>query len=590
MLIAMIVALALVVVRLVDLQAVGTAHYAALARKQLIHPVTLSASRGAIFDRNGADLALSVPRPTIYADPSLVRDHAKTARALAPILGIPFATLDAELTKKTDASHPGRKLQFVYLARRVTADMARQVAARGILGIGQLTEPKREYPSGVLAAPVIGFVGSDGHGLGGLEAKYTRFLTGTPGSLEAERDPSGREIPATARREVPARRGGDLVLTVDQSLQYMAEQRLTSEVEATKAKGGMAVVVDVKTGEVLAMVNVDGATEATPTHAATPAHPSTAGERNRALTDLYEPGSTAKVITTAGALEAGAIDVNTRFSVPSSTTIGGQHFADDEPHGTADWTVREIISQSSNVGAIKIAALIGRQRLDRTMREFGFGARSAIDFPYEERGILQPPTSIDPSIMGSMPIGYGIATTAMQTLGVFTTVANGGMSRPARLVAATIDANGVRHVNPAIPGRRVISAQTASVLNALLQGVVRYGTGVKAAIPGYTVAGKTGTARKVPYVPPYKYMASFAGFAPAESPRFAAVVVLDEPQGQIYGGAVAAPVFSSIMEYALHLFHVAPTAPVGANAGTPSQPQPSKGARTGNGKVSAPVP
>ena len=573
MLVAMVLALLLVTVRLVDLQAVGSAHYDALARQQSVNQVVLPATRGTIFDRNGRDLALSVPRPTIYADPSLIsaRARARSAAALAPVLGLSVTELTAKLTQP-------RGVQYVSLAHQVSPGVAKRVAALGLVGIGHVADSRRIAPAASLAAPVVGFVSVDNRGLGGVETMYDASLKGVAGSLESERDPSGREIPATDRREVPAKRGSDLVLTLDQSLQYMVERQLTDEVQKVQARGGMAAIVDVQTGDVLAMANVDGPRGSVPAHAAG------RKDRNRLLTDTFEPGSTAKVATIASALESGAIDLNTRFSVPASISVGGQVFPDDEPHGTADWTVREILAQSSNVGTIEIADRVGRTRLDHTMRELGFGARTAIGFPGEQFGTLRPPTTIDPSIMGSMPIGYGISTTAMQTLGVFTTVANGGVSRPARLVAATIDANGVRHTQPRSPSRRVISTTTAAELNELLRGVVANGTGVRAAIPGYTVAGKTGTARKPPYKPPYRYMASFGGFAPAESPRLAAVVVLDEPKGQVHGGAVAAPVFSAIMQSALRLLHVAPTAPVGTDAGTSSQV-----VRTAAGNVSAPV-
>lgn len=573
MLVAMVLALGLVTLRLVDLQAVGSAHYDALARQQSVNQVVLPATRGAIFDRNGRDLALSVPRPTIYADPSLIpaRTRARIAVPLSTVLGLSVNDLTTKLTQP-------RGVRFVYLAHQVSPEVAKRVAALGLLGIGQVADSRRIAPAVSLAAPVVGFVGVDNQGLAGVETMFDSSLRGVAGSLESERDPSGREIPATDRREVPAKRGSDLVLTLDQSLQYMVERQLTEEVQKVHAHGGMAAIVDVQTGDVLAMANVDGP------RGSVPAHPAGRRERNRLLTDTFEPGSTAKVATIASALESGAIDLDTRFSVPASVSVGGQVFPDDEPHGTADWTVREILAQSSNVGTIQIANLVGHARLDQTMRQLGFGARTAIGFPGEQFGTLRPPSTVDPSIMGSMPIGYGISTTAMQTLGVFTTVANGGVSRPARLIAATIDANGVRHTQAHAPTRRVISAKTAAELNDLLRGVVANGTGRKAAIPGYTVAGKTGTARKPPYKPPYRYMASFGGFAPAESPRLAAVVVLDEPKGDVYGGAVAAPVFSAIMQSALRLFHVAPTASVGADAGAPSQV-----ARTSTGSVSAPV-
>ena len=564
MLMVMVVALVAITAKLVDIQVVSRDRFGALARQQTVRSIVLPATRGSIFDRSGRDLAISVPRPTIYADPSRLQDpkrRERVARKLAPVLNIPVADLSAKLTKpKAD--------QFEYLALQVSARLARKVAQLRLPGIGIVADSKRIMPAGSLAAPVIGTAGAWDNGVSGIEIQYDNILKGSAGSLAYERDPSGREIPAADRHEVAAKRGTDLVLTVDGSLQYLVERQLTAAVGKVKARGGMAAIVDVKTGDVLAMANVVGPTEAVP------AHPAPPGSPNQLVTDAYEPGSTAKVATIASALETGKINLDTRFSVPASITVGGKQFPDDEAHGTADWTPREILAQSSNVGTIKIADAAGRIELDRTMRQFGFGARTALRFPGEQFGTMQPPTTADPSIMGSMPIGYGITTTAMQTLGVFTTVANGGMSRPPRLVAATIDANGVRHESSpsrTSPPRRVISAKTAADLNELLRGVVATGTGVRAAVPGYTVAGKTGTARKAPYTPPYRYVASFGGFAPAEAPRLAAVVVLDEPKDDVYGGAVAAPVFSTIMQAALRLLHVAPTTPVGDDAGRSNQ-------------------
>ncbi len=460
------------------------------------------------------------------------------ANRLAPLLGLPAARLETELRT------PGTR--YVRLAAQVDPDVAAAVRKLGDPGIGFVAEDKRFSTDDSLAGPVIGSV-TDGRGGSGLEAAYNAVLSGRAGRLEEERDPSGRVIPAADQHETPAEAGSDLVLTLDQSLQYQVEQHLVAEVAKVRAQHGMAVVADVRTGDILAMAQVDGPAGG---HPARPAPPTA---RNRAFTDPFEPGSTTKVITAASALETGAIDPTTRFDVPASIKIGDGVFADDESHGTESWTVSDILQRSSNVGAIKIAATVGRATLDRYMRDFGFGARTAVNFPGESRGILQSPSSIDPSIMGSMPIGYGIAVTAMQTLQVFATVANGGVSRPLRLVDATIDAEGHRHRRSSLPGRRIISAQTARTLNTILQGVVANGTGKQAAVPGATTAGKTGTARKPPYEPPLHYMASFAGFVPAESPRLVGIVVLDDPATEIHGGAVAAPVFSQIMQDGLRL-------------------------------------
>jgi cell division protein FtsI (penicillin-binding protein 3) len=313
----------------------------------------------------------------------------------------------------------------------------------------------------------------------------------------------------------------------------------------------------VQTGDVLAMATVDGPDA---TH---PARPASATDQNRPLTTVYEPGSTNKVITVASAMELGLVNPSTVLTVPDSLRIADATFADHDPHGTVRWTVADIMRESSNVGAIEIGRMVGKDRLDASLRAFGFGSQTPIRFPGESAGLLLDPAKYTATSMGSVPVGNGLAVTAMQMLDVFVTIANDGVSRPPRLVSATIDADGTRHPVTPQPGKRVVSEATARAMRVMLTGVVTGGTGTKAAIPGYPVAGKTGTARKPPYEhPPYRYMASFAGFAPADHPRIAAIVVLDEPGTAIYGGEVAAPVFAQIMRYALRLEHVAPTTPV----------------------------
>ncbi len=538
-------ALLLIASRLVELQAFGRDHYEALALGQRVRTVTLAAERGSIFDRNGNDLALSVPQQTVYADPRLVKDPKAYAAKLAPVVGVDQAALAERLAS------PG--LQFVYVARKVDDRTAAKVKALRLAGVGFISESKRFYPAGNLAAPLLGFVGTDNDGLGGLESDYEGFLRGRPGRVVAEADPSGREIPATQQRDVPARRGGDLVLTVDQSLQYEVERQLTEQVANVHAKGGMAIVADAKTGDVLAMATVDGAT---PT---TPAGPAPATAMNRPLTMVYEPGSTNKVITVSGALNAGVIQPDQSFVVPPSVTLGNVQFKDAEQHGVEHWNVSDIMRESSNVGTIQIASKLGKDRLGAYLRAFGFGSRTAINFPGESAGLLLDPSKYTSTSMGSVPIGYEVSVTAMQMLDVFMTVANHGVSVAPRLVSATIDSDGTRHERGEPRGRQVISPEAAAAVTPMLEAVVTGGTGARAAVPGYSVAGKTGTARKPPYVADGRYVASFAGFAPAESPRLAAIVVLDEPGTSYYGGEVAAPVFSGIMQYALRLERVPPT-------------------------------
>jgi cell division protein FtsI (penicillin-binding protein 3) len=343
----------------------------------------------------------------------------------------------------------------------------------------------------------------------------------------------------------PAERGSDLVLTIDESLQYEAERVLAEEVELAQAKGGMVIIADVRTGDVLAMATVEGATADAPAH---PAYPS---EHNRPLTDVFEPGSTAKVVTIAAAIEAGLVSPSTVLNVPGQIVVDGEEYADVKSHPAA-MTVADIVRESSNVGTILIARSLGADRFDAALRSFGFGAPTGLDFPGEAPGILLPVEQYNATSLASMPVGSGIAVTAMQMLDVYLTIANDGVARAPRLVAATIDADGERHENPLGETRRVVSVETARVMQTMLAAVVSGGTGTKAQIVGYQVAGKTGTARKPPYdEPPYRYVASFAGFAPASSPRLAAIVVLDEPVNNYSGGQVAAPVFARIMQYAL---------------------------------------
>jgi cell division protein FtsI (penicillin-binding protein 3) len=480
----------------------------------------------------------------VFVDPSAVVAPHRTAARLAVILDRPVAPLEATLTR-TDT-------RYVVLQRQVDAKTEAAIRKLDNPGVALQAGTQRMMPNGDLAGPVIGFVNGKGTGGGGVEYGYDGALTGKPGRLDAERDPSGREIPATERKVQPAVAGSDVVLTLDRGLQYQVEQQLTAEVDAVRAKGGMALIADVHSGDILAAAVIDGAT------GKAPAHPAGPTESNRLFTTPYEPGSTNKVITIASALENHTITPDQYFDVPARITIGGAQFDDDEWHPESSWTIGQILPESSNVGTIKIAATLGQSKLERSLREFGLGVRTAVAFPGESYGTLQAPDQGDPTIMGSLPIGYGVNATAAQTLGVYMTIANGGVTRPLRLVDGTIDDAGVRHRARSMPSRRVVSASTALILNGLMRDVVRHGTGLAAAVPGYTVAGKTGTARKQPYAE-HRYMASFAGFAPAESPRFAAVVVLDEPTTKIYGGAVAAPVFSKIMQAALRQEHVPPT-------------------------------
>jgi len=523
--------------RVADVQTRSRGYFRALGESQRQRTVTLAAERGAIFDRNGYDLALSLDRQTIWADPRVIRQPAEYAARIAPIVGVD------ELALRTKLSQPDTA--FTYVARKVEPDVATAVRRLGLPGIGFVPESKRYYPAGELAAPVLGFVGVDNEGLSGLEQALEGTLAGRPGRLTVERDPTGTDLPGTERTLAQARRGVDLVLTIDRSIQYEAERALVEQVDAVDAKGGMAIVMDVRTGDILAMATVDGETAE---HSARPA-PST--QRNRPVTDVFEPGSTNKVVTIAAAIEAGLVTPETQFTVPQAITVDGQKFEDVTEHGSV-LTVADIIRESSNVGTILIARQLGSARFDAALRNFGFGRTTGLDFPGEAAGILLPVSQYNDTSLASMPVGNGLAVTALQMLDVYVTLANDGVARQPRLVAATIDADGKRFDLPLGTTRPVVSPQTALTMRRLLASVVAEGTGTKAAVPGYSVGGKTGTARKPPYErPPYRYVSSFVGFAPVEHPRLAAIVVLDEPAKQFFGGTVAAPVFARIMQEAL---------------------------------------
>jgi cell division protein FtsI (penicillin-binding protein 3) len=523
--------------------------------------VPVSAERGSIFDRNGRDLAMSIGRTTVYADPTLVVDPVGEAPKLAPIVRINEQAVLAALTNKGTADQPNH---FAYVAHTVSDATALAVTNLKLPGIGLMPESARSYPAGAVAGAIIGHVGTDGEGLDGSEYLYNALLAGKSGELVVERDPLGHDIPNTEKTKVKAQRGTDVVLTLDEDLQWEAEYSLLDQVKATGANGGMAAVVDVMNGDVLAMASVRGATGAEPARVSGP------GEHNAPMTELFEPGSTNKLITMAWAIEHGHVTPATKFQVPYSIRVDThvQPYYDAEPHlgvpnGIEHWTTADILRESSNVGTIMVAQRMKNQEVGDALRAFGLGQETAISWPGQPAGLLIPPSEYFATGKYSSAIGYGVAVTGMQMLDAFSTIANGGTTRPPRLLDATIDANGKRHETSPPPGVRVVSEATASTMTQMLEGVVARGTGACAAIPGYPVAGKTGTAKKALTQGGYSdnaSMASFIGYAPADHPRFATIVVLDENNLR-FGGEVAAPVFAEIMQFALTQYGVAATDP-----------------------------
>jgi cell division protein FtsI (penicillin-binding protein 3) len=562
----LVIAAVLVSLRLTQVQVLSNERYIAVGESQRVRKIDLPAMRGAIFDRDGRELALSVPRFTVTANPRLITDPLAVAQALAPILTMDVLHLQDLLSKDK---------AFVYIARRVPDEIANQIKDLQIPGLEFPTEPTRVLPGGDLAASLLGMVGTDNEGLSGLEIQHDKLLRGQPGFRIVEKDPTGADIPGSVRDAELSEQGDDLVLTIDRSLQYETERALAAQVLQANAKGGMAIVMHTRTGELLAMANLS-----VENGAVVPA------AKNMTLTNVYEPGSVNKMITVSAALEENLVEPNTTITVPSTIKVADHVFKEHDFHPTEDWSITDIVANSSNVGSIMIGQKLGKDKLDRYMRDFGFGKKTGIEFPGESAGILLDPAKYSGTSMGTMPIGQGVAVTAVQMLAAYNTVANGGMYVAPKLVKATIDSEGDRHETGVSRRHRVISAQTAKEMTAMLAEVVRVGTATRAAVEGYTVAGKTGTARKpLEGQRGYKagaYVSSFAGFVPAERPELSAIVILDEPT-PIFGGLVAAPVFAQVARYALREFRIPPPdVPLAANV-----PQTSAKDAAGVGEVGA---
>ena len=532
--------------RVVQVQGLEADRYSAFGESQRIRTVTLPAERGSIFDRHGRDLALTVRQSTVTADPRLVTDPLAAASALSPVLGLDPTVLQKRLTRESS---------FVYLARRIDDAVAEQVRALSLPGVALIEEPERFLPAGDLALPVLGRVGTDDNGLSGLENQYEERLAGKPGRMIVERDPRGGDIPGGVRRFDPSVRGDDLVLTIDRALQYETERALAARITSSNAKAGTAVVMQTRTGEVLALANLQAGKGGGPPRQAA---------KNLAVTDVFEPGSVNKVITISAALEEGEVRPQDVLNVPPTIKVADHVFKEHEPHPPVQWSITDIMANSSNVGSILVGKELGKDRIDRYLRAFGFGRKTGLSFPGESRGILLDPKKWSGTSIGTVPIGQGLAVTAMQMVGAYNAVANGGTWVAPTLVKATVDAEGRQQAAPEPEREQVISARTAQQVTAMLSEVVRVGTGTLAAVDGYTVAGKTGTARKpregARGYAEGAYVSSFAGFVPAERPELTIIVVLDEPT-PIFGGLVAAPVFSDIAGYALRHLQVPPPPP-----------------------------
>jgi cell division protein FtsI (penicillin-binding protein 3) len=539
-LVALILAFGGLLLRAVWLQGVRAESLSSLGRTQHREAVTIPAGRGTIYDRSGVELALGERATTVYVNPMQITNPRRAAVAVERTLG-----LDADRLYPILAD---RSRGFVYVARQADPAQAAALQRLKLPGFGFYAEERRSYPQRSVAAQVLGYVGIDGDGLAGLELEFDRALAGKPGHETVVKDPSGRVIDVQNERpEVP---GKDLHLTLDHSIQANAEEVLRSTVRKWGAKSASALVLDPRTGSIIAMAVQPG-------YDANryPTAPRDL-QRNRTVTDTYEPGSTFKLVTVAGALSEKIVSPSTRFTLPYQLHVADRVIHDAEERGTINYSVAQILAHSSNIGAITLAQMLGRTRISSWISRFGFGRTTGVDFPGESPGIVLPTDKWSGSTIGNVPIGQGIAVTPVQMAAAFAAVANGGVwSRPH--IVDHVEGGG----RPSLHRRRLVSTQIAGQLMTMMKDVVAEGTGQYAAIPGYQVAGKTGTAQKPDSRGGYatgRYVASFVGIVPASRPRLVVLVTVDEPQGAIWGGVVAAPAFQQIARFDLQYLEVPP--------------------------------
>lgn len=538
--IILMMAFSVVLCRLFQLQVLQAGELTAKADRQHRKIVVLEGPRGTIVDRQGKVLAANVDVPSVFGVPTSLEDPAGVAKDLGRLLHIKADEIERRLKQERS---------FVWIARKLDPDVGRSLEALSLDGIGTVMEGRRFYPKGFLLAHVLGFAGLDGQGLEGLERRYEPYLRGEKQMVVLQRDALGRTVFPKGLQEQGPSAGHNLTLTIDEVVQYIAEKELDEAVRTTRAKGGIVVVMEPKTGAVLALA-------VSPRFDPNELKSLSADRwRNRALTDVYEPGSTMKVFVAAAALEEKIMTPTTSvYAEQGEMTVAGTVIHDHERYG---WlTFSQVIEKSSNIGAAKTGMALGEHRLYRSLRAFGFGERTEVDLPGEVAGLLRDPKDWGRRSVASISMGQEVGVTPMQLVTALSAVANGGVLMKPYLVQSILDGRG-RVVYDAAPQakRRPMSQETARTLGTILEGAVSRGTGAKAILPGFRVAGKTGTAQKIdPATGGYsatKLVGSFAGFVPAEDPKLAIVVTLDEPQGEAWGGAVAAPVFRRVAEQAL---------------------------------------
>ncbi|MDE3206119.1 MAG: hypothetical protein KGQ66_18080 [Acidobacteriota bacterium] len=567
--VAVAVAFSVIGLRLADVQVFAASRYNTYSRRQDTRITPLPGLRGSLLDRNGRPLAISEEHPTVIADPLLIAHPGHEASVLAPLLHLPVSQLAGQLHL-----HDG----YVVLAGRTTSAAATEIRKLSLPGLTIETNPSRTYPAGQLAAPLIGSVNAAGKGVSGLELAYDHTLTGRPGRIEQEVDPRGQPVPGGTLAYQAPQLGDDVELTIDEPLQYQAEQALGQALVTSHAKSGMALVMDTHTGALLAVadlamptagshqspalpvgITAQGKIVSSPTAAQTP-QPVQAPTAS-AFTEVYEPGSVEKLVTVSAALSTGAIQPEQTFTVPNAYDVAGTFLHDAENHGTESLSVTGILAQSSNIGAIQIVQRLGAPALYRYLASYGIGSVTPVDFPGESAGLIPSQSGLGPVTLATMGYGEGMAVTAAQMVAAYNTVANGGVYVAPQLVSAVIGPHGHRHSVALPAAHRVVPSEVASEMTGMLEQVVSAGTGTAAAVTPYAVAGKTGTAQyrgATGYVAG-RTVSSFAGYAPAQNPAVTVLVVVDDTPD--YGAQAAAPAFSVIMRDALEELGVAPGGP-----------------------------
>lgn len=531
--------------RLVWIQVVEAPAYADRAKAQRMRDVELAPRRGTIYDREGEPLAVSVEAKTVFASPPQVPDKSATAAGLAKVLG----GEESEYLEKLNTDSG-----FVYLARKVDLDRANELEELDLDGIGLIDDFQRLYPSGELACQVLGFVGVDDAGLAGLEKRYESLLGGTPGVVMGERDPQGRPIPGGVQKAIDPVHGQDIVLTIDKDIQYETQVELAHIVKKWGAKSASAVVMNPRNGEIYAMATAPGF------------NPNRYGEadadtiRNRPATDAYEPGSTLKSLTAAAVIEEGLYKPDSMFNLPSTIKVGGRTIHEAHGRAAVRWSLTDIVTHSSNVGTVKLGQKLGEDGLYQAFSDFGLTEVPGTDFPGTTKGWLPPTDKWSASSIGNIPFGQGVSVTPLQLSRSIAAIANDGILTTPHFL---LDAPQSEDPGPTWERKRAIAPETAEQVTKMLEAVVTEGTGASAAVPGYTVAGKTGTAQKArPGGGGYKgggYVGSFIGYLPAEDPQVLICITVDQPTNAIYGGVVAGPSFSRIGQFAVSHLKIPPS-------------------------------